>query len=552
MNHTLQDWLSWLIKLRIVVITTLLGVSLGVSAAMGDSRPLTGLSWLIGAVYAGSVVFYLLLRHSSHLAFQAYFQTACDLITTFFIIRVTGGVESSFSFLYLLSIIMASILRYRKGAFLTAFFSSLLFSFEYLLAWQGRAMPGFSSSHFEMDIIKFNLLMNLFAFYAVAYLSSVLTEGLRHTGRELQSRMGELASLQMLHQNIIHSMRGGLCTTNLDGIITLMNPFASEITGIEQDKAIGMAFQTIFGFAEWEPPDLSLHPMIRFEKSLLNNGREIHLGFTAARLTNENNQQIGYIFTFRDLTEIKALEEQVRQKERMAALGRIAAGIAHEIRNPLTAISGSFKLLGPMLPTDPDNQRLMENISQEIKRLYQIVTDFLSYCRPIQFHPRRIELDKLVSDILQILSNSSEKLPGHTVEYRASPPTPILITADPDLIRQVLWNLCTNAFKAMPGGGLMTLELRESDPGGVGLTVQDTGVGMAPEEVRRIFEPFYSGFKSGTGLGLPLVSQIMESHRGTISVKSEPGRGTTFSLRFPKDFRPEKELTAAFRPSLID
>ncbi len=533
MPKNLQDWLSWLIKLRIVVITTLLGVSLGVSAALGDSRPLAGLSWIIGSVYLASFLFYALLHYSRAWIAQAYLQIAWDLATVFFIIRVTGGTESSFSFLYLLSIIMASILIYRKGAFLAAFFSALLLTLEYLLAWSSTRSP---SSHFflDLDFIKLPLLMNVFAFFAVAYLSSYLSENLRRTGRELRSKEGELASLQALHQDIINSMRGGLCTTNREGIITLFNHSAVEISGISREDAIGMPIQTLFHFPEWIPLDFQIMPMFRFEKSINGaGGKEIFLGFTVAPLTSENARHLGYVYTFQDLTEIKELEEKIRQKDRMATMGRMAAVIAHEVRNPLTAISSSFKLLTPQIAAEADHRQLLDNISLEIKRLYRIVTDFLTYCKPLHFSPQRVDLNQLIHDLLQILGNSPERLSSHRLECHQTPDQTVNFVADPDLMRQLLWNLCTNSLKAMPAGGNLTLTLAEF-PDQIEITVADTGIGMLEEKSDKIFEPFQSGFKEGTGLGLHMVSQIVEAHRGTMQIQSQIGKGTKFLLRFPK------------------
>jgi two-component system sensor histidine kinase PilS (NtrC family) len=533
MPKNLQDWLSWLIKLRIVVITTLLGVSLGVSAALGDSRPLSGLSWIIGIVYIASFFFYALLQYSQTWILQAYLQIAWDLTTVFFIIRVTGGIDSSFSFLYLLSIIMASILLFRKGAFLAAFFSSLLLTLEYLFAWSSARSP--SSPFFsELDIIKLPFLLNIFAFFAVAYLGSYLSENLRSTGSELRSKVGELASLQALHQNIINSMRGGLCTTNREGIITLFNHSAAEISGIRAEDAIGMPFHILFQFPEWVPPDFQVQPMVRFEKSINGaDGKEIFLGLTVAPLTSENTRHIGFVYTFQDLTEIKELEEQIRQKDRMAAMGRMAAVIAHEIRNPLTAISSSFKLLSPHIPGDDDQKYLLDNISLEIKRLYRIVTDFLTYCKPLHFSPRPVDLNQLIQDTLQILRNSPERLPNHQLEYHQSSDPTLNFSADPDLMRQLLWNLCTNSLKAMPEGGILTLTLTDlSDL--VEISVADTGIGIPEKESDKIFEPFQSGFKEGTGLGLHMVSQIVEAHGGTIQLRSHLGLGTKFLIRFPK------------------
>jgi two-component system sensor histidine kinase PilS (NtrC family) len=535
MPKNIREWLSWLIKLRIVVVTTLLGVSVGVESLVANEEALTNLSHIILFTYFLSLIHYLLLRFSQRYVAQAYFQTSSDLLVAFSIIYVTGGIDSYFSFLYLLSVIMSSILLYRRGAFLTASASSILMVAQYSLTQLGiLPLTGYALT--DPRTAKIIIGTNVFAFFAVAYLSSHVSESLKKTGTELEDKRGKLANLQAFNENIINSMRGGLFTTNLDGSITLFNRSACEITGFNAESVIGVHVSKVFNFCEGEgQPVLSDHLPCRFEKSIRNvGGEEIYLGFTVSRLLVERNQHVGYVYTFQDLTEIKKLEAQIQQKDRMAAIGRMAAGIAHEIRNPLTAISGCFHLLKAELTLSDDQRKLIENISLETKRLYRITTDFLLYAKPIKFSPCFVDLNRLTKDAVNLLKNSPHVSPTHRIEGIFDPNNSLYCVADPDLIKQVFWNLCNNAVKAMPEGGSLSITLGSTRQGTVEICFQDTGIGLTEEEQKKIFEPFQSMFSGGTGLGLSLVSQIIEAHQGSINVTSSKGEGTIFKIDLPR------------------
>jgi two-component system sensor histidine kinase PilS (NtrC family) len=534
MPRNIQEWLSWLIKLRIVVVTTLLGVSLGVESAVPRTETLTELFWIIGGTYVLTIGHYCWLRWSSKHVLQAYFQTACDLLMTSAIIYVTGGLDSYFSFFFLLSIIMSSILLYRWGAFLTATASSILLLAQYFVVrWE--ILPTTNFYPLDPRTAKYVLGSNIFAFFAVAFLSSHLSESLRKTGSELEDNRDKLASLQAFNENIINSMRGGLFTTDLDGIVTLFNRSASDITGLKTEQAIGSDVHELFGFGEGEGPPLPLdRKLLRFEKSLKpTSGEEIYLGFTVSPLMVEQGRHVGYVYTFQDLTEIKRLERQVLQRDRMAAVGRMAAAIAHEIRNPLTAISGSFHVLNSELDLNEEQRKLAENISTETKRLYKTITDFLTYAKPVQCSRRAVDLKKIADDTVALLKNSPEVSGNHHIECVYDRDRPFNCRVDPNLIKQVFWNLSTNALKAMPGGGTLSIQLKQLPQGQVQISFCDTGIGLGSEEQEKIFEPFQSKFSTGTGLGLSIVSQIVEAHGGTIGVKSAKGIGTCFQMEFP-------------------
>ena len=325
----------------------------------------------------------------------------------------------------------------------------------------------------------------------MAYLSSYLSESLKRTGSELEDKRGELATLQAFNENIINSMRGGLFATNLEGVITLFNRSASEITGYRHDRIVGTHVSEVFGQANWAGagfPEQSLP--FRFEKTIKNGrGTDTHLGFTVSQFLLDDQRHVGYVYTFQDLTEIKALEEQVARTDRMAVMGSMAATIAHEIRNPLTAISGSFHVLRAELPLDAEHQQLAENISVEIKRLYRIITDFLAYAKPLNYSPRVVDLRELTCDTINLIRNSPEISKRHQIECNVDSKHSWYCQGDPDLLKQVYWNLCGNAVKAMPDGGRLSIELEDVPEGSVKISFRDTRHRL---DARRAGEDFSS------------------------------------------------------------
>jgi signal transduction histidine kinase len=218
----------------------------------------------------------------------------------------------------------------------------------------------------------------------------------------------------------------------------------------------------------------------------------------------------------------------------MAVMGSMAATIAHEIRNPLTAISGSFHVLRAELPLDAEHQQLAENISVEIKRLYRIITDFLAYAKPLSYSPRVVDLRELTCDTINLIRNSPEISKHHQIECNVDSKHSWHCQGDPDLLKQVYWNLCGNAVKAMPGGGKLSIELEDVPEGSVKISFRDTGTGLTQEEREKIFHPFQSSFSDGVGLGLTVVSQIVAAHHGAIEVTSAKGEGTTFQITLPR------------------
>jgi two-component system sensor histidine kinase PilS (NtrC family) len=240
----------------------------------------------------------------------------------------------------------------------------------------------------------------------------------------------------------------------------------------------------------------------------------------------DQSNTAGYVWCFDDVTELRVLERQMRQKEQMAAIGAMSAGIAHEIRNPLASIAGSFNLLQSDLVLDPDQRQLVEIITRETERLNRTITEFLGFARPLSPDLKTVDLAELISETVQLMRNSPELKPEHRIETSLRS---VKLDVDEGMMRQVFYNLASNAFKAMPNGGILTIAL-EGHNGNARIRFEDNGVGLGDDELKRLFVPFSSSFKDGTGLGLPIVYQIINAHNGAIAVRSRKGAGTAITI----------------------
>jgi two-component system sensor histidine kinase PilS (NtrC family) len=310
-----------------------------------------------------------------------------------------------------------------------------------------------------------------------------------------------------------------------------------EITGRPLAELLGQDFGGLLqqdrGFLERLRAGLDRDSRCRFELDHEDaRGRQLFLGFTVSPLRNRAGENLGLIFIFQDLTEIRALEEEVALKKRMAALGEMAAGVAHELRNPLASISGSVQVLKRDLDPPGEAGSLMEIVVKESRRLDQIVRDFLLFAKPGRFHAEPVDLVGLIRDSLALLENSEERRPHHAVEL-APGPERVVARLDANRMKQVFWNLARNALKAMPGGGTLAVRVREA-PGEVVVSFADTGIGMPDRDIASNFQPFHGSFPQGTGLGLSIVYRIVEEHGGRIRVKSRPGEGTEIALHLPQ------------------
>jgi two-component system sensor histidine kinase PilS (NtrC family) len=533
---SVNEWLRWLARVRFLAIPVLVGVVIAARHWTPITVSVHAFVPLVILWYALAIGYVFLQRWMPEARWHAHMQVACDLVMITGIVYTTGVQDSYFISLYMLAILMASALFSRRGVFMAAAVSFILLGGVFELTYYG-VLPRTSNSTPTLRALNSGLASNLFAFFAVAYLGSLLAQTLRKKGLELAAKSEELKDLQTFNQDIIESMRGGLLTTNLEGRILVMNRSGAEIVGSGLGVLRGETIQDVCpGFWPVESDEQGIPLATRKEIEIKTPaGATRFLGLSISPLRTAQNQNTGYVYNFQDLTELKRLEREVVTKERMAALGRLSAAIAHEIRQPLTAMTGALKELARLAPLDDDDKKLVHIVSRESQRLNQIITDFLNYSRQKTYSFADVDVVPLIEDTLLLLERDATAV-GKFRIVRDFKVCSLRARADRDALKQVFWNLCNNALRAMPAGGVLTISL-DSDDAWARIRIKDTGAGIASNQMTRIFEPFQSGFAGGTGLGLAIVYQILQAHRGQVRVETEMGAGAEFIVEIPLSAR---------------
>jgi two-component system, NtrC family, sensor histidine kinase PilS len=520
-----RNWLAWLVKVRILILTFLLVIQLAVAELTPTRLPLrlflgTMLLW-----YCFSVFYVALLSYWHEHRLQASLQVLTDLIMVSLVVHETGGWDSSLNFLYPLVIIVAGILLPRVWAHLVAALAFILYGTVLELNYYG-VVRSYCTTNPELKALQAIIFVNLFAYLAVAFLAGQLVGKLRQARVQLKNASGALEDLQILHENIIQSISSGLITTGLDGRITLANNAAQKLLERTPDQLLGKPVTQLFLDA-LPNGESQTHAEVRFDtKATFRKTVRVRV----AALNVPERGALGFVYALDDLTEIRRLEREVRMQDRLAAVGRLAAAIAHEIRNPLTSIAGSVSMLSGIPEMSEEHRHLLDIVTRESQRLNGIITDFLAYSRGKKYTFEKADLVLLLEDTLTLMRHRmTAEDTGIVIESRFAV-SEAWVIADGDRIKQVFWNIAENAVRAMRNGGTLRVGIeRLKDDWQVSFA--DTGTGMTLQQTEKIFEPFQSNFEGGTGLGLAVVYQIVQAHEGQVWARSKPGQGTTFILR---------------------
>jgi two-component system sensor histidine kinase PilS (NtrC family) len=522
-----RNWLTWLVKVRILILLVLLAIELAVIRLTPSPLPI--LPFLTGMVlwFVLSLFFLFLVSVWSEHRLQAILQVLADLAMVTLVVHVTGNIDSSLNFLYPLVIIVACMLLPRSWGYLSAAVAFILFGTILELDYYG-IIPSYANSHPKLEALQVVIFVNLFAYFAIAYLAGLLMSKLRQADVQLKDTSGALQNLQALHENIVQSMSGGVITTGIDGRITLVNRAAQQLLGISEAELRGRSVAEVFQ----DPlPHFGVARADAEVRYLAANGFRKTFRVLVSTLNVSAPEDLGFVYSFDDLTEIRRLEREVRMQDRLAAVGRLAAAIAHEIRNPLTSIAGSVSMLSDAPSLSPEERHLLDIVIRESDRLNNIITDFLAYSRGKQYKFERVNLVALLEDTLTLLQHRlAAENTGIKLE-RSFPKSEAWVLADGDKLKQVFWNFCENALRAMKDqSGTLTVALAERGPDWE-MSFSDTGPGIKPQQTEKIFEPFQSNFEGGTGLGLAIVYQIVQAHEGKVWARSEVGKGTSFVVR---------------------
>ncbi len=485
-----------------------------------------------------TIVYFFVLRLSDNYKWQIRVQFLMDVLLITWLVWRTGDITSPYITLFIVLIAVASVFLSGRGTLSIAALCVAGFTIICALA----TLDIIPSNGRTLEISKAVQIIGFHdvAFLVVGLLSARLAE--RYTsGEKLKETAKTLADLRVLHERIIESIGSGLITVDLEGSIYTFNKTAEEITGHSAEDLRGTSVYSFLGDIRREIDNSliagknnEIQP--RYEIGFTTPEEfVVQLGYGVSPLYAEDGEVTGLIITFQDLTDIRSMEESVRRKDRLAAVGRVAAGLAHEIRNPLGAMRGAIQVLEGQTEKDSAQARLMDIILKESDRLNQIISNFLKYARPRVNNFSDIDVKEAIEDTFTLLRHSPDVKENHVLESDL-PDNPVIMSADVSQLKQIFWNLARNSIQSMEDGGKFSVKLMKLKNNRVRIVFSDTGCGMPRQQVEKLFEPFSKSTTGGTGLGLSIVYQIVRDHNGTINVSSKENNGTKIAIEFPTDY----------------
>ncbi len=521
---------SWMLLFRVLLLSFVL-VGIVVANVFGskvwnfEGTFSKTILTLIAGLYGLSIVAGVTAKWVKSLLPLLYTVLGVDLLATTMAVHLSGGLFSGITVLYMVLVVTAGLTDGRRGAALTMAASSILFIGIVLADRAGLVplIPGqnHAGSKVPLDVLTRNISITLAALAAVTVLTIHMADQLQQAGKELTKHRRAFDDLAAHHEQILNSLGTGLVSTDLQGTIVTYNPKAAQLLGIPPDRAVGRRLDDV-------APQIVRPPGLHRLEIERPSGEPVPVELAVSILADAREQTAGTIYLIRDRTEMERMEREVAEAERLAALGRFASGVAHEIRNPLASISGALELLRHSRPEDEEEARLTDIVLREVDRLDHLITEMLDLVRPA-IHTQ-MELD-WSEDIRETTSLARTDPRMKNVEIRLDLSGPVVVMADQQRLRQVYWNLLTNAMAVSPADSAIHVSVTKEANWAV-LRIEDQGPGIPKETLEKIFEPFFSTKSDGTGLGLAIARQIVIDHGGRISVESKPGR-TVFTVQLP-------------------
>jgi two-component system sensor histidine kinase PilS (NtrC family) len=550
-GDSLERRLVALMGARLALATLSLGIALAVDTAVDlGIEDWRGLYGTVALAFVATALYGWALPRVRNRARFAAMNIATDVVVVSALVHCSGSADSVFAFLYLLVSVYGALLFHHRGALAVASLASLAYGGVLLLGRSLDPAPG-SAAALPAPMLLATWALHSLGAMAAAVLASLLSAELRRTGEALRQRTHALDELWRLHRHTVESLMSGLLTADPEGRVTSFNPEAERLSGLAAGEALGRDVDAVLpGVRETAIARAGggggLRARARMEYRNAR-GQRLHLGVAAYVLRGDEGRPSGHVVIFQDVSEVVEMERELRRSERLAAVGRLSAGMAHEIRNPLAAISGSIQMLrgeGGSVRSGDEARRLMDIVLRETDRLNRLLTEFLEYARPAPARPEDVCVEEVVGEVLAIFDASRPP----AVEVAVDVVPGLRVRADAGQLRQLLWNLVLNAAQAMPGGGTVVLSGHPADPpqeacgagrneaqegGWVELAVRDGGAGIPADVLDRVFEPFFTTKAGGTGLGLATVHRIVAEHGGSIRVQSAEGKGTNVLVRLP-------------------
>ena len=482
-----------------------------------------GFVWAtLAAGYGATIVFARMLSRVRDLDRFAAIQTSTDIVFAAVVVQMSGGVDSGFVTLYLIAVLGAATMGGPRHTWAAALACGVIYVVMSTLELAQIVVPPIDDWAALPPRAHWSAVARTLAgLIGVAVLSSYLNA-------QLATSVTEVGKLRALNENIVRSLGSGLLTVDMDGRLAYFNPTARAILGLD-DADIGRRATDVLSGIQIGDSEERQELVLRTEQR-----GSVRIGLSSSPLVDEQNERVGYVINFQDLTRLHELAQRVRRNERLAALGGLAASVAHEIRNPLAAISGSAELLAS-LPLEDDDARLLSVIRRESHRLSRLVDDLLAFTRPRPPQTRPVDLAQATREACDAI-RTDPAVAEIAIRHKVRGPTdgpPPKAELDPAQLSQVLWNLLRNAAEALGGKGTILVRVTPGEDEHA-IEVIDDGPGIQPDDLERVFDPFFTTKEAGTGFGLAIAHRVVEDNGGTIACRSVPGEGSTFTLRFPR------------------